>query len=101
MKNDSSLESQKQIEQARPCLHCALIQAIDDFFCEFPSDVDKYNAPQDTGEIFKGLTMLVADIIHCFDKTTRKRISKKFMDGVSKYVRMLDAQNTIGSNTKH
>ena len=40
--------SEKEVDQERPCLHCMMVELIDDFFAEYPATA----APDkvDTGE---------------------------------------------------
>jgi hypothetical protein len=72
MKNVVSFKSQEQIERERRCLHCRMLQVIEDFFAEFPTTTDMPNAPVDTDEVvadaygvLDAIARLVADMTCC------------------------------------
>ncbi len=93
--------SEVQNEQQRPCLHCMMLDLIDDFFAEYPTapgDSDKV----DTGEVIDAVAKIVAELTCRQDGAIRQQMIEQLMREIMKYdgeFRREDAAGAIGSHS--
>ena len=98
--------SESQNDQERPCLHCIIVDLIDDFFAEYPTAPGKSDKV-DTGEadeVIVAIAKTVAELTCRQDGTIRQQMIEQLMREIMKYdgeFRREDAVGAIGSHARH
>jgi hypothetical protein len=95
-----------QNDQERPCLHCMMVDLIDDFFAEYPtapSESDRVDTGE-TDEVIDAIAKIVAELTSRQDGTIRQQLIEQLMREILKYddeFRREDAAGAIGSHVRH
>jgi len=92
----------KDVEE-RPCLHCMMVELIDDFFAEYPAAPDEPETI-DTDEVITAVAKTVAELTCKQDDNIRQRIIENLMREIMDYdaeFRREDATEAIGSDRRH
>jgi hypothetical protein len=95
--------SEDQDNQERPCLHCLIVGAVDDFFAEYPASEDEPNAI-DTDEVITAFAKTVAELTASQDGAIRQTMIEQLMREIMDYdeeFRQQDAMGTSGSEARH
>src|SRR6185312_16065411 len=72
--------SQEQGDQERPCLHCQMVELIDDFFAEYPAAAGSDKV--DTGEaddVIDAIAKTVAELTSQQDGIIRQQVIEQLM----------------------
>jgi hypothetical protein len=88
--------SEERDDQERPCLHCIIVELIDDFFAE--SDTI------DTDEVITAIAKTVAELTCSQDGTIRQQLIERLMREIMNYdaeFRQDDRTGAIGSAARH
>ena len=66
--------SEERIDQERPCLHCMMVELIDDFFAEYPAPADRSDkvATGEADEVIDAIAKTVAELTCGQDGTIRQ-----------------------------
>ena len=95
--------SENQDKDERPCLHCMIMDLLEDFFAE-------YAAPQgepdtiDTDEVISALAKTMAELTCRQNGANRQQIIEKLMREIMDYdaeFRRDDTSGAIGSVVRH
>jgi hypothetical protein len=92
-----------QNDEERPCLHCMMVELIDDFFAEYPATRGEPDAI-DTDEVVTAVAKTVAELTCKQDDRVRQQIIENLMREILDYdgeFRREDATDAIGSNARH
>jgi hypothetical protein len=95
-----------QNDQERPCLHCMMVELIDDFFAEYPTapgDSDKVDTAE-ADEVIDAIAKIVAELTSRQDVAIRQQLIEHLMREIMKYddeFRREDALGTVGSHARH
>jgi hypothetical protein len=95
-----------QNDQERPCLHCMMVELIDDFFAEYPTapgDSDKADTAE-ADEVIDAIAKIVAELTSRQDVAIRQQLIEHLMREIMKYddeFRREDALGTVGSHARH
>jgi hypothetical protein len=95
--------SKEQHDEGRPCLHCLMVELIDDFFAEYPataSDPDTI----DTDETVTAIAKTVAELTCSQNGAVRQQIIEKLMREIINYdaeFRREDGTRATGSSAQH
>jgi hypothetical protein len=95
-----------QSDQERPCLHCMMVELIDDFFAEYPTapgDSDKVDTAE-ADEVIDAIAKIVAELTSGQDVAIRQQMIEQLMYEITKYddeFRREDALGTVGSHARH
>jgi hypothetical protein len=95
-----------QDDQERPCLHCMMVELIDDFFAEYPTapgDSDKVDTAE-ADEVIDAIAKIVAELTSRQDVAIRQQLIEQLMREIMKYddeFRREDALGTVGSHARH
>ena len=84
----------------RPCLHCLLVDVIDQYFDEYTAREDN---TVDTGEVIVAVAKTVAEMTASQDKSGRQEIIERLTREIMNYdaeYRRQDAMG-IGSDARH
>jgi hypothetical protein len=96
--------SQQQNEERR-CLHCMMVELIDDFFAEYPAAAT--SAKVDTSEadeVIDAIAKTVAELTSQQDGVIRQQVIEQLMQQIMDYdaeFRREQATSAVGSHAKH
>jgi len=96
--------SESQDEEERPCLHCMMVELIDQFFEEYPAATRDGSDTIDTDEVITAIAKTVADLTCGQNGTIRQQIVEKLMREFMDYdaeFRREDASGISGSVARH
>jgi hypothetical protein len=95
--------SEQQDEQERPCLHCTMVELVEQFFEEYPATADGADTI-DIDEVITAIAKTVAELTCSQDSTTRQQIVEKLMREIMDYdaeFRRDRGTGAIGSDARH
>jgi hypothetical protein len=99
--------SEERIDQQRPCLHCMMVELVDDFFDEYPAPAvgsDKVDMTE-ADEVIGAIAKTVAELTSQQDGTMRQQLIEHLMREIMNYdaeFRREDAaEGAIGSQARH
>ena len=104
-KERHSCPKSKKIRR-RPCLHCMMVELIDDFFAEYPATAggsDKVDTDE-ADEVIVAIAKTVAELTSRQDGTIRQQLIEQLMREIMNYdaeFRREDAAGAIGSHARH
>ena len=90
-------------DQERPCLHCVMIELIDDFFAEYPAASGEPDVI-DTDEVVTAIAKTVAELTCGQDGTIRQQLIEQLMREIIDYdaeFRRDAGTGAIGSDARH
>ena len=90
-------------DQERPCLHCMMVELIDDFFAEYPAASGEPDAI-DTDEVVTAIAKTVAELTCGQDATIRQQLIEQLMREIIDYdaeFRRDAGTGAIGSDARH
>ena len=89
--------------EERPCLHCMMVELIEDFFAENPAMSGEPDTI-DTDEVITALAKTVADLTCSQNGTVRHQIIETLMREIMEYdaeFRREDASGAVTSVARH
>jgi len=89
--------------EERPCLHCLMVELIDNFFAEFPVSNDEPDTV-DTDEVVNAVAKTVAELTCSLDAAGRQNLVDQLMREIMKFdaeYRQQDEMGTAGSGARH
>jgi hypothetical protein len=95
--------SEERDDQERPCLHCMIVELIDDFFAEYPATTGESDTI-DTDEVITAIAKTVAELTCSQDGTIRQQLIERLMREIMNYeaeFRQDDRTGAIGSAARH
>ena len=95
--------SKERDDQERPCLHCVIVELIDDFFAEYPATTDESDTI-DTDEVITAIAKTVAELTCSQDGTIRQQLIERLMREIMNFdaeFRQDDGTGAIGSAARH
>ena len=95
--------SENQDKDERPCLHCMIMDLLEDFFAEYPAPQGEPDTI-DTDEVITALAKTVAELIRGQNGANRQQIIEKLMREIMDYdaeFRRDDTSGAIGSIVRH
>src|SRR5215813_11195858 len=90
-------------DQDRPCLHCMMVELIDEFFAEHPAAGGEPDTI-DTDEVVTAIAKTVAELTWNQDGSIRQQIIEKLMREIMDYdaeFRRDDGISAVGSDVRH
>ena len=95
--------SKEQDDEGRPCLHCRMVELIDDFFAEYPVTTgEPHNI--DTDEVTTAIAKTIAELTCGQTVTIRQQIIEQLMREIMNYdaeFRREDGTRAISSGARH
>jgi hypothetical protein len=88
-----------------PCLHCMIVELINDFYAEHPATASSDKV--DTGEadeVIDAIAKTVAELTSQQDGVVRQQVSEQLMEQIMHYdgeFRREEATSAVGSQAKH
>jgi hypothetical protein len=95
--------SKEQDDEGRPCLHCIMVELIDEFFAEYPAATSEPSAI-DTNEAISAIAKTVAELTCSLNSTVRQQIIEQLMREIMNYdaeFRREDGTHATGSGARH
>jgi hypothetical protein len=97
--------SQERENEERPCLHCMMVELIDDFFAEYPATAgsDKVDTAE-ADEVIDAVAKTVAELTSQQDGLIRQQVIEQLMRQIMHYdaeFRREDAVGAVGSHARH
>jgi hypothetical protein len=92
-----------QDTEERPCLHCMMVELIEDFYAENPATSEEPDAI-DTDEVITALAKTVADLTCSQSSTVRQQIIETLMREIMEYdaeFRREEASGSVTSAVRH
>jgi hypothetical protein len=92
-------------DQERPCLHCMMVELIDDFFAENPATAGSDKVDTDEADdVIDAIAKTVAELTSQQGGIVRQQVIGQLMRQIMRYdaeFRHEEATSAVGSNTKH
>jgi hypothetical protein len=98
--------SDEQVAQERPCLHCMMVELIDDYFAEYPAmqgRSDKFDTDE-ADEVMDAIAKTFAELTSGQDGAIRQQLIEQLMREIMNYdaeFRREDMAGSIGSHARH
>jgi hypothetical protein len=95
--------SEERDDQERPCLHCMIVELIDDFFAEYPATTGESDTI-DTDEVIIAIAKTVAELTCSQDGAIRQQLIERLMSEIMNYdteFRRDDGTGAMRSNARH
>ena len=97
--------SREREDQERPCLHCMMVELIDDFFADYPAIAgsDKVDTTE-ADEVIDAIAKTVAELTSQQDGVIRQQVVEQLMQQIMQYdgeFRREEASSAIGSSVRH
>jgi hypothetical protein len=102
MSDDQPSDDQNESED-RPCLHCLMVELIDNFFAEYPVSDEEPDA-LDTDEVINAVAKTVAELTYNQSAAERQNLVEQLMREIMKFdaeYRQQEAMGTAGSDARH
>jgi hypothetical protein len=82
-------------DDERPCLHCSVVETIDNFFADYPVSEDESHAI-DSDEIVIALAKVVAEMTCSMDDAGRQQMIEQLMREIMNYDAEFRQQDQLG-----
>ncbi len=97
------MSEDQEVGEERPCLHCLIVELIDDFFAEYPVATGEPNTI-DTDEVITAVAKTVAELTSGQDGSVRQNMIEQLMREIMNYdaeFRQQEAMGAPGSDARH
>jgi hypothetical protein len=95
---------EKREDQERPCLHCMMVELIEDFFAEYPAIAPDKVDTVEADEVILALAKTMAELTSSQDGTIRQQLIEQLMREIMNYeaeFRSEEASGSSGSIARH
>ena len=95
--------SEERDDRERPCLHCMIVELIDNFFAEYPATTGEPDTI-DTDEVIIAIAKTVAELTCSQDGAIRQQLIERLMREIMNYdieFRRDGGTGAIGSVVRH
>jgi hypothetical protein len=86
--------------EERPCLHCMMVELIDEFFAEYPAAGGEPETV-DTDEVLSALAKTVAEFTSSQSGTIRQQMIEQLMRDIMDYDAEFRREDATGSAARH
>jgi hypothetical protein len=86
--------------EERPCLHCMMVELIDEFFAEYPAAGGEPETV-DTDEVLSALAKTVAEFTSTQSGTIRQQMIEQLMRDIMDYDAEFRREDATGSAARH
>jgi hypothetical protein len=97
------MSDNQEANEERPCLHCLLVELIDDFFAEYPVATGNPNTI-DTDEVITAVAKTVAELTSSQDGAVLQNMIEQLMREIMNYdaeFRQQEVMGAPGSDARH
>jgi hypothetical protein len=98
----AAMSDDQETNEERPCLHCLIVELIDNFFAEYPAAGEPDTV--DTDEVIIAVAKTVAELTSSQDGAARKNMIEQLMGEIMNYdaeFRQQEAMGAPGSHARH
>jgi hypothetical protein len=95
-----TMSDDQEANEERPCLHCLIVELIDDFFAEYPALTGEPNTI-DTDEALTAVAKTVAELTSSQDSATRETIIEQLRREIVNYDAEFREQDAMGTDRSH
>jgi hypothetical protein len=97
--------SDERESQERPCLHCMMVELIDDFFAEYPATAgsDKVDTSE-ADEVIEAIAKTIAELTSQQDGVIRQQVIEQLMRQIMQYdaeFRREDGEHAVQTYARH
>jgi len=89
-----------QATEERPCLHCMMVELIDDFFAEYSAAGGEPDTV-DTDEVLTAVAKTVAELTSTQNSTIRQQMIEQLMRDIMDYDAEFRREDAGGSAARH
>ena len=97
--------SDQREDQERPCLHCMMVELLDDFFAEYPATAGSDKVDTDEADVvIDAVAKTVAELTSQQDGLIRQQVIEELMRQIMHYdaeFRREESTSAVGSSAKH
>ncbi len=95
--------SKERDDQERPCLHCIMVELIDDFFDEYPTATGGSDAvdTDEADEVIVAVAKTVAELTSRQDGLIRQQLIEQLMREIMNYDAEFRRDDAAGATTSH
>ena len=93
----AAMSDDQEANEERPCLHCLIVELIDDFFAEYPVATGEPNTI-DTDEVMTAVAKTVAELTSGQDGAVRQNMIEQLMREIMNYDAEFRKQDAIGTD---
>jgi hypothetical protein len=94
------MSDDQEADEERPCLHCQIVELIDDFFAEYRAATVEPNTI-DTDEVITAVAKTVAELTSSQDGATRQNLIEQLMREITNYDAEFREQDAMGTDRSH
>ncbi len=94
------MSEDQEIGEERPCLHCLIVEMIDNFFAEYPATTSERNTI-DTDEVITAVAKTVAELTSSQDAAVRQNMIEQLMREIMHYGAEFRQQDAVGTDRSH
>jgi hypothetical protein len=94
------MSDDQEANEERPCLHCLIVELIDDFFAEYPAERNDPNTI-DTDEVIIAVAKTVAELTSSQDGAVRQNMIEQLMREIMNYDAEFREQDAMGTDRSH
>ena len=94
-----SVQSAEPQDQERPCLHCVLLDLLEDFYAQFQPENGEPEI--DTDEALEAIAKTVAEFTSRLDGDGRQKLIEQLMRQVMEYDAEFRRENESGTAARH
>ena len=97
--------SREREDQERPCLHCMIVELIDDFFAEYPATAgsDKVDT-EEADEVIDAIAKTIAELTSQQDGFIRQQVIEQLVQQIMHHdaeFRREESTSVVRSHAKH
>jgi hypothetical protein len=96
----ATMSDDQEANQERPCLHCLIVELIDDFFAEYPAGTGESDTI-DTDEVIAAVAKTVAELTSSQDGAVRQNMIEQLMREIMNYDAEFGKQHAMGTDRSH
>jgi hypothetical protein len=86
--------------EERPCLHCMMVELIDDFYADYPAPGGEPDTI-DTDEVLTAIAKTVAEFTSSQTSTVRQQLIEQLMRDIMEYDGEFRQEDAAGSAARH
>ncbi|MDE2284376.1 MAG: hypothetical protein KGK33_07155 [Hyphomicrobiales bacterium] len=92
--------SDQEANDERPCLHCSIVELVNDFFAEYPVSSGGADIV-DTAEVITAIAKVVAELTSSQDTAVRQSMIEQLMREIMDYDAEFRSQDVMGADRSH
>jgi hypothetical protein len=93
----AAMSDDQEANEERPCLHCLIVELIDDFFAEYSAAAGESDTI-DTDEVITAVAKTVAELTSSREGAVRRNMIEQLMREIMNYGAEFRKQDAIGTD---